>query len=131
MNQIKSMEMTDNKMINKLFYWAPRTLAILAVLFLMFFFLDCFRDSQKLGKLLLCILTDIVPSLILSLVVAAAWKWELIGGIVLIVLVVVISNFVHGFFINTAMTILFSLVLLSGILFVLHHILFRKKLKRT
>lgn len=122
--------MKDNNITFKLLYWAPRATAILAILFLMSFSLDCFSVNEGLGKLLLCISTHTIPAFILAIVVTVAWKWELIGGIVLIVLVIVISNYVHGFLINTAMTILFSIVLLAGILFIIHHILFRMKSKR-
>jgi len=62
----------------KFFYWSPRLLAILFILFLSLFALDVFDGNQG-AAVWLALLMHLTLPLALLLVVILAWRWELVG----------------------------------------------------
>ena len=68
--------------MKKAFYWSPRILCILAILFISLFALDAFGDGKTIGEQLLDFLIHLIPSFVLLAFLLVAWKWELIGGII-------------------------------------------------
>lgn len=66
--------------------WTPRVLCILAILFVSIFALDAFDPSFTVWKQIQAFAIHMIPSLILAVFLLVAWKWELIGGILLCVL---------------------------------------------
>ena len=65
-----------------LVHWAPRVLAMLAILFISMFSLDAFHPGIPLKEQILDWLMHMLPSFVLIIVLVIAWKWENIGGII-------------------------------------------------
>lgn len=55
--------------------WAPRILGILIGLFLGLFALDAWGEGAG------ALLRHLLPTLLILLVVAVAWRWEWVGGV--------------------------------------------------
>lgn len=110
-------------MTNKVLYWIPRILNILAILFMMLFSLDVFDGPEPLSKQLLGFLIHNIPAFILGAVLFVAWKYELLGGILIIVLAAVASWFFMSRSHSFASLIVTGPFFLAGLLFLLHHFL--------
>ena len=108
-------------MKEKLLLWSPRVLAILAILFLMLFSLDCFEAGQGLRNQLTCFIMHNIPAFIILLILLVSWKWEMIGGMLFIAAAVAGSIFFNGFGGNWGVNIVMAPFVLSGILFMVHH----------
>lgn len=65
--------------MDKVLYLAPRILSLLFVAFLSLFALDVFNEYQGFS-LVLPLLIHLLPSLILLVIVAFAWKYDLVGA---------------------------------------------------
>lgn len=102
----------------------PRLLSILAIVFVSIFALDLLEHGI-LGEHFLTFLMHMVPSFTLMIILSIAWKWELIGGIIYVLLGVGISPLIYT---NSYVTIVLitSPFILAGLLFILSHF-FRKK----
>src|SRR5262245_28514368 len=64
----------------RLLFWAPRVLGILVALYLGLFALDATDEGT------VAVLVHLIPSFILLALVAAAWRWEWLGGTLYLVL---------------------------------------------
>lgn len=111
-------------MKEKILYWIPRVLTILAILFMMMFSLDVFGGKEPLSRQLLGFLIHNIPAWILIVVLIIAWKWEMAGGLLFI-----ISSVTGGsiFFMHTHMIgslIVMAPFLVVGLLFILHYRLY-------
>jgi hypothetical protein len=118
--------------MNTLFYWLPRTLCILAILFLSLFALDAFGPGMSLGKQIGGFLIHLIPSFILCGFLVVAWKWELIGGGLFVLIGLGFSPFIyqHNYQMNHSVGMSLGIVLminapfvLVGGLFILNHFL--------
>lgn len=69
------------KNINKFIYWTPRVISLLFILFLAMFSLDIFEGNYGFWGTVVGLFMHNIPVLILSLLLAAAWKREWIGAI--------------------------------------------------
>jgi hypothetical protein len=67
------------------FHWIPRALCILAILFVSMFALDSFAPGLTVWEQIGAFLMHLIPSFILIAILAVAWRWEKIGGIILMV----------------------------------------------
>jgi len=114
-------------MKEKMFYWSPRVLAILAILFLMLFSLDCFEAGQGLGRQLTCFLMHNIPAYIVIAVLVISWKWEFPGGLLFIAAAIGGSIFFHGFSGNWGVNIIMAPFLITGILFILHFYIYGRQ----
>ena len=112
-------------MKKKLLYWSPRILAILAILFMMMFSLDCFEGEIK--ETMLCLVMHNIPAFIIILVLVIAWKWELIGGILFVIAFFAAGIFFKSFTNNPASLIVIAPFLLTGILFIIYYLLIINK----
>jgi hypothetical protein len=65
----------------RLLLWTPRLLGILVSLFIGMFALDAFSEGRPFLEALGAFAVHLVPALVLLGVVAAAWRWEWIGGV--------------------------------------------------
>ncbi|MEI7490661.1 MAG: hypothetical protein WCK92_04620 [Bacteroidota bacterium] len=113
-----------------LLFWAPRVLAIAAILFVSVFSLDAFQAGLPLKTQILDWLMHMIPSFVLIILLVIAWKWENIGGIIFLSLGLAFSPYVFwgnytmnhsvwmSFFIILTITFPFILV---GALFLLSH----------
>jgi hypothetical protein len=119
---------------SKILYWAPRILSILAILFVSVFALDAFDPELTFGQQIKGFLIHMIPSFVLLGILILAWKKELIGGIIYIVIGVGLSPFIfkHNYNMNDSiwMSLLVILVItfpfiVAGTLFVISH--YRKR----
>lgn len=105
-----------------IFYWAPRVVGILSILFISIFALDVFASGTPLSQMLLGLLIHLLPSFVLAGFLALAWRFELQGGIAFIV----ISSMPFILLSNPAWVnaLLAAPFLLTGVLFAAHALLF-------
>ena len=111
-------------MISKVLYWIPRVLTILSILFMTMFSFDVFGGDESSGAKMLGFLIHNIPVLILIAILIIAWKWEVAGGALFIVASITGMFFFHSFRGNPASLIVISPFLITGIMFILHHILY-------
>jgi len=71
---------------HKLLWWTPRVLCILVIAFISLFAFDAFAPGNTFWQNLAGLLIHLIPSLILVALLVVAWKWELVGGIMITVL---------------------------------------------
>jgi hypothetical protein len=65
-------------------FWIPRILTILYILFISVFALDVFDKTSGIWNILLALLINLIPSFILIIILIISWKYELVGGIAFI-----------------------------------------------
>jgi hypothetical protein len=105
--------------MKKVLYWAPRILGILSILFISSFSLDAFQAGVPISKILLELGMHLIPSLILVIFLWIAWKFELTGGIIfLLVSCIPFLSLSNPVWVNSFLAIPFALV---GILFILSY----------
>lgn len=118
----------------KVLHWLPRVICILAILFVSMFALDAFSPNLTIWQQILAFIIHLVPSLILLIVLLIAWKWELVGGIIFIVIGLSLSPFIffHNYKMNHSIWMSLGIIsiitlpfIIAGILFVISH--FRRK----
>ena len=128
---IKKNEMKTSSV--QLFYWLPRIICILAILFVSMFALDAFSPGLTIWQQLGAFLIHLLPSFILLAFLIVAWKWEYLGGIIFTLIGLGLSpfifnlnlhrnNFSVGASFGVVMMITFPFVVV-GILFIVSHIL--------
>jgi hypothetical protein len=129
------------KMSVKLFHWFPRIICILAILFVSLFATDAFATGLTIWQQLGAFFMHMIPSFILAAILIVAWKWELIGGIILAGIGLVMSPFIfmlnHGrnhFSVGASIGIVLMITfpfIVAGILFILSHNLKKKNLQKV
>lgn len=126
------------KTSTKVLYWTPRILCILAILFISLFALDSFDSDQTVWEHIKAFLIHLTPSFILTAILVVAWKWELIGGIIIAVVGIAFTPFIfsHNYQMNHSLWMSTGIVLfitfpfiLVGVLFILSNFLRRKEMK--
>jgi hypothetical protein len=114
----------------RLFYWLPRILCILAILFISLFAADAFAPELTIWQQLGAFLIHLIPSFILLAFLIVAWKWEFIGGIIFMVIGLAFSPVIFMLNYNRNNSIWLSLVIILtitipfvvvGILFLISH----------
>lgn len=122
----------------KILHWTPRILCILAILFISLFALDSFSSERTFWQNTGAFLMHLIPSLVLLAILIVAWKWENIGGIMLIIVGVVLCVFIFNLNYNQRhFTLVQSIInvsmlclpiVVAGILFILSHSAKKKEL---
>jgi hypothetical protein len=121
---------------HKIIYWVPRIICILAILFVSMFAADVFESRLPFWKLLLGLFMHLIPSFILAAVLVIAWKWELVGGIILTAVAlgftpgIFVMNYRmnHSFWMSLSVIALITFpFILSGVLFILGHYIKKKQ----
>lgn len=103
--------------MKKILYILPRILAILGIIFLSIFSLDVFEVGKPIWEMLLAFLIHNIPSLILITILIIAWKKELIGGILFLIISTVPFFFLSNpFWVNLILSAPF---ILTGLLFLM------------
>jgi hypothetical protein len=110
-------------MLLKILYWFPRILAILAILFMIMFSLDSFGGNDPLGRQLLGFLMHNIPALVLIIALVIAWKYEILGGVIFILLFIALGIFFKSFSGNSGSLMIITPFLLAGAMFILHEVL--------
>jgi lysylphosphatidylglycerol synthetase-like protein (DUF2156 family) len=120
----------------RVFHWLPRIICILVILSVSVFALDAFSPGLTIWQQLGGFVMNLIPSFILVAFLVVAWKWELIGGIILTVTGLVMSPLVfwinynrnHFSFVQSLSTVLMITFpfIVVGILFIISHSLKKK-----
>ena len=119
----------------KISHWVPRILCICAILFISMFALDSFDPHLTLWQQIQAFLIHLIPTYLLILFLVVAWKWELIGGMILIIFALGFTPFIytHNYNMNHSVWMSLSIILminfpfiLTGALFILSHYLKKK-----
>ncbi len=115
-------------MINssKIFYWLPRGLCIAAILLISMFALDSFSPDLTIWQQIGAFLIHLIPSFILAALLALAWKWEFLGGILFLIIGIVFTPiiFQHNYRMNHSVWTSLYIILLITVPFILVGILF-------
>lgn len=101
----------------KVFHWVPRIICILAILFVSMFALDAFTPGPTLWQQLGDFFMHLIPSFILLILLVVAWKWELVGGIIIMVTALGLTPFIFMMNYNRNHSIGMSLVIILIITF--------------
>jgi hypothetical protein len=121
----------------KLLHWVPRILSILAILFISLFALDAFEPGRTLWQQIGAFLIHLIPSFVLLLVLIIAWKRELLGGTIFLILGIGLSPFVYtlNYHMNHSVWMSLGIIMvitmpfaIVGMLFIMSH--FYKKRHR-
>lgn len=110
-------------MLLRILYWFPRILAILSILFMIMFSLDSFGGDIPLGKQVLGFLAHNIPAFILIIVLVFAWKYEIIGGALFILMFFALDIYFKSFSGNPASLMITTPFFLAGAMFILHQVL--------
>lgn len=121
-------------MSTKVLHWLPRVICILAILFISLFALDSFEPELTIWQQISAFLMHLIPSIVLTVMLIIAWKRELLGGIIFLLIglgmtpLVYIENYDKNQSIGMSLGIIMSITfpfIVVGILFIFNH--YRKK----
>ncbi|MFZ2102878.1 MAG: hypothetical protein WAU86_20170 [Oricola sp.] len=70
--------------MTKLFYWAPRLLGIMAILFISMFALDVFEPGKPWREIAVALSMHLLPSFVLMAILVLAWRVEWLGGMLFV-----------------------------------------------
>lgn len=70
----------------KLLFWLPRILGLLFAAFTSIFALDVFEGHHGFWQTSLALLMHLIPTGVLLVLLALAWRWEWLGGVLFPVL---------------------------------------------
>ncbi len=119
---------TPNKMKTsvKVLHWIPRILCILAILFISMFALDAFDPKLTIWQQIGGFLIHLIPSYILIALLIIAWKWELIGGLIFLLIGLGFSPFIfiRNYHMNHSIWMSLFIILMINIPFAIVGILF-------
>ena len=107
---------------SRFFFWLPRILTILSILFMAMFSLDSLGGNEPIMKKLTGLLIHNIPVLIITIALIIAWKREIAGGILLIFLSAAAAIYFRSFAGNPGSLPVIAPFFLEGLLFVLHGI---------
>jgi hypothetical protein len=107
----------------RILFWTPRVLCILFALFLSLFALDVFSEGYGFGEAVLALLIHLVPTYLVVIALAIAWRREGVGAILFIALTVFYLVVSRG-----EGWVIAAPLLLIGVLFLLNWI-FRAQLE--
>jgi hypothetical protein len=77
-----------NTNIKRALFWTPRVLCILFAMFLSLFAIDAFDEGYSFGETIIAFLIHLIPTYIIVISLAIAWRWEWAGAILFITLAV-------------------------------------------
>jgi hypothetical protein len=89
--------------------------------------MDWFGGNSNFGEQLVCFLMHNIPVLVLVLFLVVAWKREMAGGILFLLAAVAGSIYFRAFTGNPQVLIILFPFLITGVLFILHHVLSKKQ----
>ena len=117
-------------------HWTPRILCILAIAFISIFAFDAFEPGLTIWQQLAAFAMHLLPSFILFMMLVVAWRWELVGGIVFMLLGLGLSPFIytHNYAMNHSVSMSFGIIMmitfpffLAGLLFVTSYLVKKKQ----
>lgn len=104
----------------QLLYWAPRALCITMAVFISMFALDVFDEGKGFWQTTLDLAIHLIPTYIVLILLAVAWRWEWVGAAMFITLGVLYPVLFWGRFHLSVYVIMSGPLLLIGILFLLN-----------
>ena len=105
-----------NKLTKQSLYWTPRILCLLFAGFLSIFALDVFSEDHGFWQTVAALLMHLIPSAIVVVLLAIAWRWELVGAYVFAALGVLYLLMAWGRFpLSVYFTISGPLFLIAGL----------------
>jgi cell division protein FtsW (lipid II flippase) len=109
-----------------IFHWLPRILGIIAILFISLFAADAFGPGRSIWDQILAFIIHLIPSFILTALLIIAWKWELAGGIIFMIIGLGLSPFVfmHNYQMNNSIWMSLGIIMLITFPFALVGALF-------
>jgi hypothetical protein len=75
------MKMPPDRSMLAVLFWAPRLLGILIILFVSMFALDVFGTGSGWKETLAALAMHLIPSAVLLVVLAIAWRFDIAGGV--------------------------------------------------
>ena len=117
-------------------HWTPRILCILSILFISIFAFDAFEPGLTIWQQLAAFAMHLLPSFILFMMLVVAWRWELAGGIVFMLLGLGLSPFIytHNYAMNHSVSMSIGIIMmitfpffLVGLLFVASYLVKKKQ----
>jgi hypothetical protein len=66
----------------RLLFWAPRALCLLFAAFISLFALDVFEEHRGVWQTIGALAMHLVPTAVILVTLAIAWRWEWVGGLV-------------------------------------------------
>jgi hypothetical protein len=108
---------------------------MLAILFVSLFALDSFAPGMPVWKQIIGFFMHMIPSFVLIVFLMAAWKWELIGGAIFVMIGLGFMPFIYmmNYHMNHSVWMSLSVILainfpfvVVGLLFILSHFMKRK-----
>jgi hypothetical protein len=111
---------------SRIIYWLPRALCIVAILFVSMFALDSFQPGLSIWEQLQDFAMHLIPSFILTIFLVIAWKWELIGGILFLLIGLGLSPiiYMHNFRMNGSVWMSLGVLGMITVPFIIVGILF-------
>jgi len=106
--------------VHPVLYWIPRGLVILQAIFISIFALDVFGEGYDFLNLLQALAMHLLPTAIILISLAIAWRWECIGGILFIGLGILYIVTAWGAFHWSAYAVIAGPLLLAGCLFIIY-----------
>ncbi|MBI5836407.1 MAG: hypothetical protein HZB25_04095 [Candidatus Eisenbacteria bacterium] len=107
-----------NPVTRNILFWAPRGLTFAFALFTSIFALDVFGHGT-IWQQQLALLMHLIPTFVLLIVLALAWRWEWIGGVIYLGLAVAYFIFPpnHGRLGWDAYALIAGPMIVMGVLF--------------
>ena len=106
------------ELVSRTLLWAPRVLCVLFALFLTVFALDVFQPGKPAAAVALDLAMHLMPTFLLLLILAVAWRHELLGAIVFAGLGVLYLVAFRGRFHWSAYAVISgSLIVVGGLFF--------------
>ena len=127
---------TSEPRLSKVVYWTPRLLCIIAILFISLFSLDAFAPGLTLWQQLGAFFMHMIPSFVLTALLAYAWRNEKSGGIIFLLIGLIFSPLIFNWNYRMNNSVWISLGIIAaitlpfvvvGILFLMHHSMKAKK----
>jgi hypothetical protein len=110
------MEGVMNKTQKQTLFWTPRITSILFILFISLFALDIFDMQLSFWDTLVGLFMHLIPSILLTIAIVIAWKWEWVGAALFIGWAIWYVAFMRGFD-WTVYVVIAGLPALIGLLF--------------
>ena len=86
-----------NKSLKQILFWTPRVAGILFILFISLFALDIFEMQLGFWGTILGLFMHLIPSILLTVALILAWKWEWVGAALFIGWAIWYVAFMRGF----------------------------------
>ena len=113
--------------LEKLLFWMPRLLGLSFALFLTLFALDVFGEGYGFWKAILALFMHLIPTWIVLIVLAIAWRWEWVGAVVFAALGVFYLIMAWGRFHWSAYVVISGPLFLVGTLFLIDWLFLAKR----